>query len=149
MQSLCNQYICKLCIICVQTVCKHGNTDKNTSPCTSKVAFLRHLESQHNKNIFKIWLMYTNSVYCKVGHKISFCTSVHTKPDYCKHLHKTKTKTKQLASCLASYWKAVGKLLTSCCNADGKLYVIRLKINIWKRKGKFSFINTDKQTNTL
>ena len=101
------QLVFELCAISEQIVCKHRHTDKNTSCCTSRVAFMAKTVCT---SVYKTSLLYnctqnqftvqeyTKTVYCTSVHKTSllykctqnqFTVQVYTKSVYCTSLHKT------------------------------------------------------------
>ena len=75
----------ELCAISEQIVCKHRHTDKNTSYCISRAAFISKTDMP-------------SPVYCESVHKTSilykciqnqYTVKVYTKPVYCTSVHKT------------------------------------------------------------
>ena len=112
------QLVFELCAISEQIVCKHRHTDKNTSCCTSRVAFIAktdmpspvYCESVHKTSILYKCIqnqftvqVYTKPVNCTSVHKTSvwykctqnqFMVQVYTKPVYCTSVHKTSSLCK-------------------------------------------------------
>ena len=87
------QLVFELCAISEQIVCKHKHTDKNTSCCTSRVAFMAKTDCTSE---------YKTS-YCTIVHKTGllykstqnqFMVQVYTKPVYCTRVHKTSSPCK-------------------------------------------------------
>ena len=94
MQTLYNH-----CANFVQNVCLHRHTqDKNTSFCTSRVAFIAKKASllyKYHKISFCTTVHKTTSVYITSSlYKFTqnqFTVQVYTKPIYCTSLHKTSS----------------------------------------------------------
>ena len=73
------QLVFELCAISEQIVCKHRHTDKNTSCCTSRVAFMAKTDCT---SVYKTSLLYN----CTQN---QFTVQVYTKPVYGTSVHKT------------------------------------------------------------
>ena len=73
------QLVFKLCAISEQIVCKHRHTDKNTSCCTSRVAFMAKTDCT---SVYKTSLLYN----CTQN---QFTVQVYTNPVYGTSVHKT------------------------------------------------------------
>ena len=112
------QLVFELCAISEQIVCKHRHTDKNTSCCTSRVAFMAKTDmpspvysaSVHKTSILYKCIQnqftvqeYTKPVNCTSVNKTSlwykctqnqFMVQVYTKPVYSTSVHKTSLLSK-------------------------------------------------------
>ena len=121
------QLVFELCAISEQIVCKHRHTDKNTSCCTSRVAFMAKTDMP-------------SPVYCASVHKTSilykciqnqFTVQLYTKPVYCTSVHKTSL----LYKCTQNQFTHITSLHTKpvhCAN----VYMNRIECLVWNVHGR-------------
>ena len=84
------QLVFILCAISEKIVCKHRNADKNTSCCTSRVAFMAKTDMP--SPVYYASVHKTSLLYKRIQNQ--FTVQVYTKPVYCTSVHKTSSPCK-------------------------------------------------------